>query len=179
LFRESLSVITSAFLTAGADRNECILLYEPPVKLKRKSGDPLLMSVAQTYRVVPHENGYKAKTTSYSYQLLVEKDKDKEQQAILEFHWNPKRLRISNGCMSTFTAQPRGELRRKHFPTARLAIEDFIRFLIRDFSVIPRMPYSQCKEILLRNKAVLAAQLAGSFRSRLSNIFKTAHYPIP
>jgi hypothetical protein len=150
-FRESLSVVTKSYLTAGRERDERVLLYEPPVKLERKSGDPLYMAVTQTYRISEIDGQFKAKTTSYSYELLVKKDGALE--TIAEFHWHPdttRNLKWPHVHIKGNTVE--GELDRKHFPTARLAIEDFLRFLIRDFDVKPRLAYAEWKEILSRNK---------------------------
>lgn len=157
-FRESLSVVTNSFLTAGAQGDERVLLYEPPVKLQRKNGDALFLAVTQTYRISEDANGeFKAKTTSYSYELLVKKVRE-DLETIAEFHWHPrttKNLKWPHVHIKGNTAE--GDLDRKHFPTARLSIEDFLRFLIRDFGVIPRMPYQDAKEILVRNKAAFVA----------------------
>ncbi len=150
-FRESLSVVTTAFMTAGREGDERVLLYEPPVKLQRKQGDPLFLSVTQTYRVTPLGEGFKAKTTSYSYELSVKKDDNLE--IIAAFHWHPSKtakLRWPHVHIRGNTAE--GDLGRKHFPTARISIEDFLRFLIRDFDVKPRLAYDVWKEILTRNK---------------------------
>jgi len=150
-FRESLSVVTNAYLTAGREGNKRVLLYEPPVKLERKAGDPLYMAVTQTYLISPANGGFKTKTTSYSYELLVKKDNSL--QTIAEFHWHPDatpNLKWPYAHIKGNTAE--GELGRKHFPTARLAIEDFIRFLIRDFDVKSRLAHADWKEILTRNK---------------------------
>lgn len=154
-FRESLSVVTKAHLTASREKDKRVLLYEPPVKLERKNGDPLCMAVTQTYLISAANGGFKAKTTSYSYELLVKKDGNLE--TITEFHWHPDatpNLKWPHVHIKGNTAE--GELGRKHFPTARLAIEDFLRFLIRDFDVKPRLPYAEWKEILTRNKREFA-----------------------
>jgi len=50
-FRESLSVVTNSYLTGRREGNKRVLLYEPPVKLERKGGDPLYMGVTQTYLI--------------------------------------------------------------------------------------------------------------------------------
>lgn len=155
-FRESLSVVTNSYLKIGAEGDQRVMLYEPPVKLQRKDGDTLYLAVTQTYQILPAGDGFKASTTSYSYELLVKKDGNLE--TIAEFHWHPdttKKLRWPHVHIKGNTAE--GELGRKHFPTARLSIEDFLRFLIRDFGVVPRIPYQEGKEILAKNKAAFVA----------------------
>lgn len=150
-FRESLSVVTDAYLLAARDGERRILLYEPPVKLERKSGLPLYLAVTQTYKIVSTDGGYKAQSTSYTYELYVKKGGDLEN--VLEFHWHPETTANLRWPHLHVNADgPDGDLRRTHFPTARTAIEDFLRLLIRDFEVKPRLPYSEWKEILTRNK---------------------------
>ncbi len=155
-FRESLSVVTNSFLTAAAEGQERVLLYEPPVKLQRKQGDPLFLSVTQTYRLDSRAGGFKATTTSYSYELSVKKDGKLE--IIVAFHWHPAKtakLKWPHVHIRGNTAE--GDLGRKHFPTARISVEDFLRFLIRDFEVKPRLEYVLWKEILTRNKKEFVA----------------------
>jgi hypothetical protein len=89
-FRESLSVLTNAFLLASADKDRRILLYDPPIKIPRKHGaEPLYLSITQTYRVVEAEDGTtRANSTSYSYGLLAKQNG--EFCTIIEFHWHPE-----------------------------------------------------------------------------------------
>lgn len=150
-FRESLSVVTNKILTASRIGDERLLLYEPPIKLNRKSGKALYMAVTQVYKIVPFEKEFKTQTSSYTYELLAQGDNGPE--AVVEFHWHPGQtqnlkwphLHVNANCAD-------GGLERVHFPTGRMAIEDFLKLLIRDFGVKPRLPYEQWKEILTRNK---------------------------
>ena len=50
-----------------------------------------------------------------------------------------------------------GDTSRVHFPTAWVCIEDFVKVLIRDFGIKPRLPYAVRREILVRNKAAFMA----------------------
>jgi hypothetical protein len=153
-FRESLSVLTGSFLLGAAEGNERILIFKAPVKLDRKGNScPLYMSVVQTYVVIPSKDGqYKVKTTSYIYSLLSKCNG--EIHEVLEFHWHPKstpKLRWPH--LHILGTLNNGEdIHKVHFPTARFCIEDFIRLLIRDFGVKPRLAHSEWKEILVRNK---------------------------
>jgi hypothetical protein len=150
-FRQSLSVVTNKQLVAGRDGDDRLLLYEPPVTLQRKNGAPLCMAITQTYRIVPTETGYKAKSTSYIYGVSLECDGAPQQ--IFDFHWHPLRTpRLQWPHLHVRAEGPDGNLGHAHFPTARLAIEDFLRSLIRDFGVKPKLPYLEWKEILTRNK---------------------------
>lgn len=152
-FRESLSVITNAFLIASIEGDRRILLYDPPVRVTRKHGAlPLYLSITQTYRVVAAQaGGTRAKSTGYTYGLYAQPD---NQEPILEFHWHPEstpRLRWPHLHVIANSAD--GQLDRVHFPTARICVEDFIRLLIRDFDVETRVPHDKCKQILTKNKA--------------------------
>jgi hypothetical protein len=151
-FRESLSVVTNAYLQASAIGDLRILIYEPPVKLQRKHADPLYLSIVQTYKVVKGPDGYKANTTSYQYSASTKRgDAYKE---ILAFHWHPDttpNLKWPHVHINGFTDD--GDFSHAHIPTGRMCIEDFIRMLIRDFGVKARMPYDEWKKMLVKNKA--------------------------
>jgi hypothetical protein len=153
-FRESLSVLTNAFLLANLQKDRRILLYDPPIKIPRKHGaDPLYLSITQTYRVVKSQDGTtRANSTGYSYGLLAKQNG--EFHAIVEFHWHPEdTVNLKWPHLHVIANSKDGELSRVHFPTARICIEDFIRLLIRDFDVKPRLPYDEYKRILMKNKA--------------------------
>ena len=153
-FRESLSVLTGSFLLGASEGNERILVFRAPVRLERKGESyPLYMSVVQTYTVIASRDGqFKVKTTSYIYSLLSKCNG--EIREVLEFHWHPKstpKLKWPHlHILGTLHSDE--DIRKVHFPTARFCIEDFIRLLIRDFGVKPRLTHSVWREILTRNK---------------------------
>ena len=161
--RESLSTITTQYLSAGRDGRQRILIYEPPVKLQRKSGDPLSLSLIQTYEIAEiAARQFKVKTTGYQYALLArQNDQDRE---IFECHWHPHstpnlkwpHLHVNGNTHA-------GTVSRVHFPTHRLCIEDFIRLIMRDFGVKSRLPYDQCKAILTKNKASFVASASWKY----------------
>jgi hypothetical protein len=150
--RESLSVLTTSVLLASRDGNERILLYREPVKLPRKSGNPLFIDITQTYLIVAIPEGFKAQTTGYTYSVLGKEGEGFRE--ILVFHWHPlttKNLKWPHMHVVGNTFD--GDLGRVHIPTGRLAIEDFVRVLIRDFDVKARVSYEESKKILTRNKS--------------------------
>jgi hypothetical protein len=153
-FRESLSVLTSSFLLGASEGNERILVFKNPVKLERKANaPPLYMSIVQTYSVDLCKDGqYKVKTTSYIYSVLAKCGT--EVREILEFHWHPKSTPKLQWPHLHILGQMDNEddIRKIHFPTARLSIEDFVRLLMRDFAVKARVDHATWKEILTRNK---------------------------
>jgi hypothetical protein len=134
--------------------DERILYYEPPVKLQRSSGDDLHLGIIQSYRIVEMEHGFKASTTRYIYELWIKQERELE--AVAEFHWHPDE-EVAWPHVHVKGNSPEGALGHKHFPTARMSLEDFIRFLIRDFAVTSRLPRAQWKEILTRNKREFVA----------------------
>ena len=160
-FRESLSVITNSFLLGYTEGNRSLLTYREPVKLTRKSGDPLYVNVTQTYLIVQSGDGeYKANSTAYIYTVLGKFGNNLSE--ILEFHWHPTdtpKLKWPHLHVNGNTAD--GDVSRVHFPTGRLAVEDFIRILVRDFDVKMWLPYDEAKRILTKNKRAFASTRAG------------------
>lgn len=155
-FRESLSVVTTSTLKMRVVGDERALFYEPPIRLQRSAGDDLYLAVLQTYRVVGAGDGFKVSTTSYSYELLLKKGRELE--TIAEFHWHPNADgNVKWPHVHVKANSPEGALDRKHFPTARVALEDFLRFLMRDFEVTAILPRAKWKEILTRNKKEFVA----------------------
>lgn len=153
-FRESLSVLTAAYLLANQEKDCRILLYDEPVKVARKHGaEPLYLSITQTYRVVVAQDGSnRANSTGYSYGLLIKQNG--EFHVIVEFHWHPDDTpNLKWPHLHVIANSKDGELSRVHFPTARICIEDFIRLMIRDFDIKARFPYDEYKRILTKNKA--------------------------
>ncbi|MCK9517416.1 MAG: hypothetical protein M0R74_00090 [Dehalococcoidia bacterium] len=77
-------------------------------------------------------------TTKYEYSLSHE-----DESEILSFHYHPgeqafnePHLHLRSGA-----GQLGPELQRAHIPTARLAVEDFIQFLIREYKVEAAQDY--------------------------------------
>lgn len=163
-FRESLSVITKSVLQMRIRGDERALYYEPPVKLQRKDGDPLYLSVIQTYLTVETDEGFKVKTTSYIYELLVKQGQ--EFGTLVEFHWHPNE-EVEWPHVHITGNSPEGALDRKHFPTARLSLEDFIRFLMRDFDIKAIVAHAIEREILTRNKREFVANASWLFYKAL------------
>jgi hypothetical protein len=114
--------------------------------------EPAYLSITQTYQVVEVADlAFKANSTSYSYGLLVKQNNNFHE--LVEFHWHPEstpKLRWPH--LHVIANSQDGDLSRVHFPTGRLSIEDFIRLLIRDFHVAPKMPYDEWKKLLTKNK---------------------------
>jgi hypothetical protein len=153
-FRESLSVVTKSALHMRIRGDERVLYYEPPVKLQRHGGDSLYLTIVQTFRTVETGDGFRVSTTSYIYELLVKHGQELE--TIAEFHWHPNE-EVEWPHVHVKGNSAEGALDRKHFPTGRLSLEDFIRFLMRDFDVRAIVTHATQKEILTRNKREFVA----------------------
>jgi hypothetical protein len=94
--------------------------------------DQLYLSVIQQYFVIQLEPGeWKVRTAYYSYGLETEIGTE-----ILVYHWHPKgvspisypHLHIEAGA-----GVGRREIQGSHIPTGRIALEDFILYLIETF----------------------------------------------
>jgi hypothetical protein len=157
-FRESLSVITDTYLNGIRREDEHLLLFEPPPRLQRKAGKPVFLNILQTFKTVPMEgSGFRAHTTSYHYSI-AEKESEAGEYGIFAYHWHPRltpklkwpHLHVLPSTSDSFINH------RVHFPTARICIEDFVRLLIRDFGVRPRLPHEEWKKLLAENKSSFA-----------------------
>jgi hypothetical protein len=164
-FRESLSVITNAYLLGGLEKGERVLLYEPPPRLERKNGTRLFLSIVQTYTIVklPDDGGFKAHTTSYYYSALVE-DQQRVRREILAFHWHPESTPKLKWPHLHVIPEQDEHLPYIHFPTGRCAIEDFVYMLIRDLKVKARKPYDEWKKILAKNRRAFATTASWLYR---------------
>ena len=98
----------------------------------------LALRIVHQYRVIeaPDERGHwKVSTAGYMYSL-----EDLEGHELLAHHWHPadpnpiKTPHLHLGAASGANALSAAA----HFPTGRIAVEDVIRVLIRDFGVAPR-----------------------------------------
>lgn len=138
--QQTLSCFTHQVLRhSGCDRDTILSLTLPETttELITRNEEVLHLSFSQNYSVV--ENllwGYKIKTHSYSYG--IENDKGQE---IVMFHWHPEtepdipfpHMHIGYGA----GYQIRPEFYRLHFPTPRIAFEEFGQMLIKCFLVVP------------------------------------------
>ena len=90
--------------------------------------------------------GYKISTHSYMYAV-----ENESHQEIIAFHWHPESevtvpyLHIGYGAGH----QVRPDVRKVHFNTGRVALEQFCQMLIKDFDVVPER--KDAGEILAHN----------------------------
>jgi hypothetical protein len=109
---------------------------EPTLELITKRSEVLHLSFSQQFTIQKRPIlGWKVCTESYSYAV-----DDENGQEILAFHWHPinhdidyPHLHISNGAGRYL----REEIRDIHFPTRRIAFEEFALMLIENFEIVP------------------------------------------
>jgi len=128
--RETLSCLSDHYVTAFQQSEKLYkVYYEPYAKVQDGAGKQYLVSITQIFRAVPAPNEpkqFKAKTQEYSYTLLNE-DGDE----IVSYHWHPNDPGVKYPHLHVH--QP--AVKRIHFPTSRVPLEDFIMLLFRDYEI--------------------------------------------
>ncbi|MGI8925679.1 MAG: hypothetical protein ACR2HN_03405 [Tepidiformaceae bacterium] len=83
----------------------------------------------------PSRHRWEASATEYRYGL-----REDDHREILAYHWHPgqRRFGAPHLHVSAAAGRLRPELQRAHLPTARVALEQFLLMLIRDFHVAPQ-----------------------------------------
>jgi hypothetical protein len=136
--RETLSCITKAVLgySGGvypSPTNHNLCFVGKPVA--RLNGTRLSLFFSQNYSLVQTvEQTWKVQTEGYFYRL-----DDEHSAEILSYHWHPQvpdepypHMHLKKG-----SGIGRSELQRAHIPTGRMAIENIVLFVVRDFGVEP------------------------------------------
>lgn len=107
-----------------------------PVELGGGTG--LTVQVSQQYRVIENpdpQEPWQVRTVAYHYTLG-----ETDGHEILSYQWHPNvrgsvsfpHLHLQYGAQLG-----RSEFEKAHLPTGRVALEDFVRLTINDFSVAP------------------------------------------
>ena len=114
-----------------------VLNRNEPAPLRAESD--LALAVIHRFRVINESartsRPYRVISAAYYYALT-----EGDGREILAYHWHPEErgaipephLHIESGAGTL-----RAEFDRAHLPTGRVALEDFLRLLIRDFAVRP------------------------------------------
>lgn len=158
--RESLSCVVSQDL-AGFQQTEKLykIWLSPPAEVKTLQGRRLYVSVTQIFTVGPDPKNagqFKVSTREYSYRLS--QDQELNSRGVLSYHWHPHDFAVRfphlHVSVTPRVGYPEIErrIRRAHYPTSRVCIEDFILLLIDYYDVRPRMAISGWKKILKKNK---------------------------
>ena len=109
----------------------------PTIEVMTSNQEILNLAFVQQFAVESRIFGWKVCTRSYHYAI-----EDQWGKEIIAFHWHPHvnpdnpisypHMHIGAGAGSL-----RSEVREIHFPTPRIAFEEFGRMLIEDFGVEP------------------------------------------
>lgn len=109
-------------------------LANGPVRLKRSSGDDIVLSVSQQYEIAERDQGFRVRTLMYSYKI----DNWSDGHEIMAYHWHPEeRVRYPHLHLSYGAMIGMKDLLTAHVPTGRIALEDVIQFLIESLKAMP------------------------------------------
>ena len=124
-------------VVSGSDLNkvESLALNRgSPSRLR--SNPPLYITAKMLYRVTKAEGvrgPWKVSTSAYYYALH-----DEKQQELLSFHWHPHAEERKDPHLHIHAASNIADfLAKVHLPTGRIALEQFLRFLIAELKVKP------------------------------------------
>lgn len=140
---QALSCVTRAILLVGAgyyvaDEPHALALSEDPAPLGRDRRYAL--KLIQHYRIVPAEGQrgpWKVETVAYYYTVI---EADAPHRDIFGYHWHPQgRSPITYPHLHLHSGADVGAPRMAdaHFPTGRIAVEQVLRLLIKEFDVTP------------------------------------------
>jgi hypothetical protein len=98
------------------------------------------LSIAQQYRLVEDASTlgpWKVTTAAYAYTLLTGIDGEE----IFGYHWHPRGrspITTPHFHLGSGARVERADVAGAHFPSGRIALEEFLRCIIRDFQVTPQ-----------------------------------------
>jgi hypothetical protein len=119
----------------GPDDFYVLTLTGDPVKLN--ADPPLRLSLTQLFRLVenrqaPRHSRWRVGTLRYVYTALESDDRTE----IFSYHWEPEgAVSIPHLHIPVAASEKRRRQGKYHFPTGRIAIEQVLWVLIRDFRV--------------------------------------------
>lgn len=138
-----------------SDRPHSLILGDgSPQRLR---GTRIVISLSHLYRVMLLEDpddprgSWGVNTVGYMYALC-----EREGPEILSYHWHPFRegeFTLPHLHLGAGAGIGRPELVAAHLPTGRIAIEDFLRLVLRDFGATPRR--SDWEAVLSETQAAL------------------------
>jgi hypothetical protein len=110
------------------------------VSIEALRGTRFGLSIAQQYRIVEDATTlgpWKITTVAYEYALLTDTDGEE----IFSYHWHPRGrspITTPHFHLGHGARVERADVADAHFPTSRIALEEFLRCIIRDFQVMPQ-----------------------------------------
>ncbi len=152
--QKSLSLVSDGVLQcSNRDRLEELSVLRLPDPAPLRGRPDLLIGFAQQYKIIkdPRNGPMRVTTTYYKYTLETD-----EAVEIVGYHWHPdgvSPIRYAHLHLGPGAQIGRSELDAKaHFPTGRVAFEDFVRMLVDVFEVGTRQP--MWREALERTKSL-------------------------
>jgi hypothetical protein len=157
--RETLSCVTKQELTAFRQSSNLYKVwFDPPALVIARNGTRLYISITQIFTVKPDGKGeYKVSTREYSY--IFSQTQEVNYHGILAYHWHPHDFEVRDPHLHITITPAAGypEIERKisraHFPTSRVALEDFVTLLIKYYDIKPQLPDARWKRYLKKNKS--------------------------
>lgn len=134
------------YITGAAWSDDIVRLVHRPLEAKLRSDLDLRLAVEQYCRVeMPSSSRARRHATiiGYSYSVLTARGQTgPNDREIFAYHYHPALTPdVPFPHMHVHWNRPAGEkpISKCHFPTGHIALEDFLRLLIRDFSAQPRV----------------------------------------
>jgi hypothetical protein len=141
--RQALSCVTHEvlYIRSGTDPSSApyaLMLNNSAVSLRRDRH--FTLEVIQHYRLIETEaqrGPWKVQTVAYYYTLSETGDNLRE---ILGYHWHPQgRSWVTYPHLHLYGGAEvgRDDVRKAHFPTGRMALEEVLQLAIKEFGVAP------------------------------------------
>lgn len=142
---------------AGGDHPDAALTVTfpggRPVRLRGRHD--LWLIVSHGYRIVEATAGadrWRVTSAAYAYELV-----DERERTLLAYHWHPFGASyVKTPHLHIGSAVTTGQFMKRHLPTGRVALEEVIRFVIRELDVEPLE--SSWEEILTETEAEFLAR---------------------
>lgn len=137
--RKSLECVTPTKLAYLKPKEEIeqALFFEDVggAKISSKTGIDYLMVVRHKFVISQiATRSFKVRTLEYRYALDIETADGP--QELFEYHWHPGSIH-KFPHVHVMTGDP--SFHKVHLPTCRISVEDFVRCLIDDFKIPPRI----------------------------------------
>jgi hypothetical protein len=119
----------------GKARHLAITTVPDPVPLKRSAG-PLFLSASQSFHFRPNPGApgqVKVSTDEYIYN--VGESAESPRDYLFAWHWHPTNRPECHLHIKAHVGKV--DLHRRHLPTARVSLEEVLRFLIQECGVRP------------------------------------------
>jgi hypothetical protein len=105
-----------------------------PIPLKRRTGDPIYLTVTQSLRMKKHKREWRMSTQQYIYNVA---DVEDAHQYLFAWHWHPPLGRPECHLHARAALVDGTNLDGKHLPSSRVTLEDVLRFLVSEWDVEP------------------------------------------